>query len=244
MKGVFTLKEWLQGHHKVPTIFRLKKKNNSFTETNSEVVELLSDFFHSVYNSKIDIDWEVLNEIEEKNKVKYLDVPISFHEFNEAIKKIVLHKVPDLNVFSPNAIKALNQDNKKVLFDICSDYFDNHTEIDEWKIGSLKILPKKGDLSNPNNWREINLQDVISKVVSIVITSRLQSTLEKFGTPLQFGSCPESGCHEGSFSLRTLLQMRKEHDLESWVMNADLIKLLTQFTMNYYLVSLRNLAFR
>ena len=99
-KGVFTLKEWLQGHHKVPTIFRLKKKNNSFTETNSEVVELLSDFFHSVYNSKIDIDWEVLNEIKEKNKVKYLDVPISFHEFNEAIKKIVLHKVPDLLILS------------------------------------------------------------------------------------------------------------------------------------------------
>ena len=85
---------------------------------------------------------------------------------------------------------------------------------------------------------------MVSKVVSIVITSRLQSTLEKFGTPLQLGSCLESGCPEGSFSLRTLLQMRKEHNLESWVMNADLIKLLTQFTMNYYLVSLRNLAFR
>ena len=57
-----------------------------------------------------------------------------------------------------------------------------------------------------------------------MITSRLKSALEKFGTPLQFGSCPESGRLEGSFSLRTLLQMRKEHDLESWVIYADLIK--------------------
>ena len=66
--------------------------------------------------------------------------------------------------------------------------------------------------------------DVVSKVVSIVITSRLQSTLEKFGNPLLFGSCPESRCPEGFFSLRTLLHMRKEYDLESWVMYADLIK--------------------
>ena len=35
---------------------------------------------------KIDIDWEVLNEIEDKPKLKYLDVPMSFYEFKEAIK--------------------------------------------------------------------------------------------------------------------------------------------------------------
>ena len=78
-KAVFTLQEWLQGHHKTPT--------NSFTETDSEVVELLSKYFHSVYNRKIDIDWKVLNNIEDKPKLKYLDVPMSFYELKEAIKK-------------------------------------------------------------------------------------------------------------------------------------------------------------
>ena len=28
------------------------------------------------------------------------------------------------------------------MFEICSDYFNNQTEIDEWKIGNLKILQK------------------------------------------------------------------------------------------------------
>ena len=77
----------------------------------------------------------------------------------------------------------------KILFEICSDYFNNQTEIEERKIGNLKILPKKGDLSKPNNGRGINLLHVVSKVVSIVTTSGLQHALEKFGTPLQFGSC-------------------------------------------------------
>ena len=107
------IKEWLQGYHKTPTIFRLKKGDNSFTETNSEVVELLSTFFHSVYNREIDIDWGVLKEIKNKPTLNYLDVLISFFEFKEAVKKLVLHKSPGLNGVSPNAIKALNIENQK-----------------------------------------------------------------------------------------------------------------------------------
>ena len=112
-KAVFTLKEWIHGHHKTSTIFRLKKEDNCFTETDPEVVELLSKFFHSVYNREIDIDWDVLKEIKNKPTLNYLDVPMSFFEFKEAIKKLVLHKAPGLNEVSPNAIKALNIENKK-----------------------------------------------------------------------------------------------------------------------------------
>ena len=115
-KQIFTLKEWLQGHHKTPTIFRLKKEDDSFTETDPEVVELLSKFLHSVYNRKINIDWEILNEIKDKPKSEYLDIPVSFYEFKEAIKKLVLHKAPRLNGVSPNAIKALNHKNKIIMF--------------------------------------------------------------------------------------------------------------------------------
>ena len=43
-------------------------------------------------------------------------------------------------------------------------------------------------------------------------------------TPVQFGALSKTGCQEGSFSLKSLLQMRKEHKMNSWVMFADLIK--------------------
>ena len=56
---------------------------------------------------------------------------MSFYEFKEAIKKLVLHKAPGLNGVSPNAIKELNHKNKMILFEICSDVFNNQTEIDE-----------------------------------------------------------------------------------------------------------------
>ena len=53
------------------------------------------------------------------------------------------------------------------------------------EIENLKILPKKGDLSNPNNWREINFLDVVSKLMSILLTIRLQIVLKnRFHYPI------------------------------------------------------------
>lgn len=77
---------------------------------------------------------------------------------------------------------------------------------------------------NPNNWRGISLLDVVSKAISIVITNRLQLVLKQIGTPMQFGSTPETWCPYGSFSIMTLLQMRKVIDKSTWVVFVDLIK--------------------
>ena len=59
--------------------------------------------------------------------------------------------------------------------------------------------------------------------MSIITNSRIQIALKKYGTSLQFGVSPNMGCPEGSISLRSLLQMRKEHNLQSWVVFDDLI---------------------
>ena len=109
-------------------------------------------------------------------------------------------------------------------FKICSEYFNDELDIEEWKIGNLKILPKKGDLSNPNNWRGINFLDVVSKLMSILLTILLQIVLGKLGTPIQFGASQNTGCPDGSFFLRSMLQMDKEHDIDSWVVFVDLVK--------------------
>ena len=45
--------------------------------------------------------------------------------------------------------------------------------------------------------------------MSIITNTRIQEALKKYSTPLQFGASPNMGCREGSFSLRSLLQMRK-----------------------------------
>ena len=86
------------------------------------------------------------------------------------------------------------------------------------------MVPKKGDLSDPNKWQEINLMNVCSKIFSCILNNRLYKLLEKHGIKTQFGATPVVDCADGSFTLNTLPRQRKQHNLELYVIFADLVK--------------------
>jgi hypothetical protein len=71
---------------------------------------------------------------------------------------------------------------RDILEKIITDFWTNpdfNPEI--WKHVVLTILPKKGDLSNPNKWRGIALLDICSKAVSSIAATRLANHLKGFG---------------------------------------------------------------
>ena len=88
----------------------------------------------------------------------------------------------------------------------------------------LKILPKKGDLRDLNNWRGIMLLDAASKIISMIINNRLQRLLKEIGIEEQNGFSGGRGCSDGSFCIRQALKKRREHGQESWVLFVDLVK--------------------
>lgn len=104
------------------------------------------------------------------------------------------------------------------------DFWDGGVAYEESRCGRLKLLPKKGDLSGPNNWRGIMLLVAPRKVVSSVISNRLQEFLKTEGMEEQCGSMPGRGCSDASFSLQMALSKRKEHGLPTWALFVDLVK--------------------
>ena len=66
--------------------------------------------------------------------------------------------------------------------------------------------------------------DVVSKALSNVLVGRLYVLLAKHGIKSQFGATPGVGCQDGLFTLKTLLHQRQQHNLESYVIFADLVK--------------------
>jgi hypothetical protein len=68
------------------------------------------------------------------------------------------------------------------------------------------------------------LMDVCSKIFSSVMNGRAFKLLEEHGTRFQFGGTPTLGCRDGLFVLKTLLTMRKNHNLSSHVAFVDLVK--------------------
>ena len=121
-------------------------------------------------------------------------------------------------------IKALDQEIRKLLFSILKAYFEDKIDIPEWHWGNLRILPKSGDLSSLHKWRGINLLDTASKIMSIIVTKRLQKELNREGYDLQFGSTHGTGCPDANLTLKSILQLRCKLDNDSWVVFVDLVK--------------------
>ena len=97
--------------------------------------------------------------------------PINFIEINAALDKLSWHKSPGINNrVSLNMIKALNKENYRVLFLFIHNWMDNENlTYKVWMESRLVLSLKKGDLQDLNNWRGINLLDVVSKLISIIL---------------------------------------------------------------------------
>lgn len=84
---------------------------------------------------------------------------------------------------------------------------------------------QKGDLHDLNKWRCINLVDVGSKILSCILTERTYKLLEKHdGIKTQFGATPNVGGQDANFTLKTLLHLSRQHNLDLYVAFVDLMK--------------------
>ena len=153
-----------------------------------------------------------------------LDTPISWNELQTAVTKLSNGKSPGLNEVPPDAFKALDDDNLHIILSFFNAYWNDETDFAKWHEGQVVPVPKSGDLSDPNKWRGVTLMDMGSKLFSSILCSRLFHIINKHGVRYQFGSTPGVGCPDGLFTIKTMLHLRHNHNLPTWVLFADLVK--------------------
>ena len=66
-------------------------------------------------------------------------------------------------------------------------------------------LPKKGSLSNCNNWRGITLLSIPAKVLSIILLNRLKGSIDLKLREQQAGFRSNRSCSEQVFTLRNII---------------------------------------
>ena len=166
MESYKDTKGWILFSPRKKKTMRFKLPDGSYTKTDRERAEVLHKHFHKVFNRKVLVDWKFIKTIPKFTTMMEISVLMSFPELGLALFKLSWHKAPGQNGVSPNALKVLNDGNKRKLHKFINCWLeDKYFEYPEWRIASIKALPKKGDLSDPNNWRGIVLLDVVSKVV-------------------------------------------------------------------------------
>ncbi len=96
--------------------------------------------------------------------------------------------------------------------------------VPEWLDLLLKLLLKKGDKSNLDNWRGIMLFDCLAKILSVNVDHRLGRILSEERLEDRCGLSGGRGVTDGTFSLKLALKKRREHDKHSYILFVDLVK--------------------
>ena len=105
-----------------------------------------------------------------------------------------------------------------------SQFWNSQDDFDEWHKGKAVPLPRKVDTSNLNKWKGVTLMDIRNKIYSSIMCGQLFKIISKHGMKCQFGSTPGVGCQDGTFTIKTLIHLRQNHNLPTWVAFTDLVK--------------------
>ena len=119
-------------------------------------------------------------------------------------------KAGGLDGITADMLKAEEVDTPVYLHSILQNIWNDMILPTEWTTGLIIKLPKKGDLSNCNNWRGITLLSLTSKVMSRIIHTRLSSALDEKLRTEQAGFRKGRSCSDHIFTLRQILEQSHE----------------------------------
>jgi hypothetical protein len=140
-----------------------------------------------------------------------LDQPISMNEIMGALKKLKLNKSPGLDGIRNEVLKSLPTYWLEVVMELFNRIQANECFPDEITDIEVVMLYKKGDPTNPRNYRGISLINTILKLFSSIMLARLEKWAESSGVipESQAGFRKKRGCTDHIFTIEAIRQISR-----------------------------------
>jgi hypothetical protein len=148
----------------------------------------------------------------------------SVAEIQEHITKLTNNKSPGESGVPAEALKALPPNGIENVHTLLQDYWDGHSDYEEWQTALLRVLYKKGNHKEPTNYPGIVLQDAFAHLLSAIISGHLHKLLKKRGMEEQFAYQEQTGTADAAYCLCSALQLRREHNQDTYILFVNLIK--------------------
>jgi hypothetical protein len=222
-KMVFKLMEGFQSHHKTYIPKNFKNKSGIEAKNDTDNAKILNTHLYSLFNSKVQVDYSVLENKPQRETASQLDKAPSEKEIRSAINGMAHDKAPGQSGVTTDMIKNLPKQAFDLYVKIMQNFWeDEEIDFSAWHTTILRTIYKgKGDPQDPNNHRGIALKETSAKVMSIIIARRLLKRFREINPSTQFGHI---GCQEALHIIKRALLLRRQHGLESHAVFVDLVK--------------------
>lgn len=147
--------------------------------------------------------------------------PPDIEEVKKAINVLKNNRTPGTDAIT-GMLKCAGKTTSQILHKIIENIWRNKKELpEEWDIGIINPIPKKGDMTHCNNYRAITLLNTAYKVITYIIRRRLDDIYEKVVGEYQCGFRKGRSTANQLFTMRHLLEKLWEHNITSYHLFID-----------------------
>jgi hypothetical protein len=131
-------------------------------------------------------------------------------EIKQTLAQLKNGKAVGLDNINSEVLKVDPEITAEMLYPLLEKIWKEEKIPEEWKEGLIIEIPKKGDLSNCNNWRGITLLNIPSKILTTIILNRITDTVEQHLRKEQAGFHIHQSCVDLINALRIIIEQSVE----------------------------------
>jgi hypothetical protein len=184
---------------------KVKKRDGNDPNSQQELLSEWKEYFKALLNNKSDIDAA-------RPPPAVADLPINtapptLEETKKAIKSLKRNKAAALDSgITPEALKDGGEAMAIVVHDFCYEVYTKKIPPKQWVTNLIVPTPKKGDLSQMNNYRGITLMSICAKVYNKILLNRIQSAVDPKLRRNQAGFRRGRSCTQQIHVLRRIIE--------------------------------------
>ena len=202
----------------------IKDREGKHLVNEDEVLERWREHFEGVLNEpRPDIPLPEMDQAPEViTSIEAADISIA--EIKRAIHRLKNNKSPGIDAISAEMLKCSENDAVKQLHSLFNSIWKDQCVPEDWKKSLIVQVPKKGDLTECDNYRGISLLSVPCKILCRLLIDRVKSGVDEMIRQEQAGFRSGRGTSEQIFALRNILEQCQEWQAPVYINFVDFSK--------------------
>ena len=241
-----------RGANKDISLSVINDQNGTEFPNDKARANFINSFYQNIYKKKeksLDIETflgeAILNsdyvknkKIDDDSKIA-LDEPLRMSELNHALAKANKSSSPGPDGWNYRILEFFWDFVNYFLLESFNLMVKNQSLSHNLSLTNIKLIPKKGSLSDISNWRPISLLSCLYKVVSSAITNRLKSVIDKICSINQKGFSSTKTLHMSLLNILNYISMSNTTNLDSCLIQIDFKKAFDFINHDYILEALK-----
>ena len=151
--------------------------SEGITEGDKQKAEVLANFFSSVFTQEPDGDIPNIENVEISHP--FQDKEISEEEVLKIMKDLKPNKSAGPDELHPKSLLEMKETLSKPLALIFNSSLKTGQVPEMWKLGNIVAIFKKGDKSEPGNYRPVSLTSVVCKLMEKLVRNQIVGHMTK-----------------------------------------------------------------